>query len=319
MTFASVAGYGNLPNGNWSPVIYSGAAQLAFRKSSVVQDITNTDYMGEISAAGDTVKIIKEPNITVSAYVRGQTVRAQDLDDNEITLTIDKANYFSFKVDDIETKQSHINWESLASNQAGYRLADEMDREVLEYMTTQVGATDGETSYAAHKLGTTGNPIEIETDGTQDNSASFSALSLLSRLSRLLDQSNVPAEDRWLVADPVFYEKLQDEDSKLLSNDYTEKGIMRNGKISEGQVRGFNMYKSNNLLEAGDGSAGTTSSDYAWLLVGHMSSTAMAEQINQVESLRDPSGFADIVRGLHLYGRKTLRIEALGGAIWHSV
>lgn len=43
MAFPSAAGHGNLPNGNFSPVIYSKKAQLAFRKSSVVQAVTNSD------------------------------------------------------------------------------------------------------------------------------------------------------------------------------------------------------------------------------------------------------------------------------------
>jgi hypothetical protein len=43
MAFQSVAGYGNLSQGNFSPVIYSKKVQLAFRKSSVAQAITNTD------------------------------------------------------------------------------------------------------------------------------------------------------------------------------------------------------------------------------------------------------------------------------------
>ena len=59
MAFKTAAGYGNLPNGNFSPVIYSKQVQLAFRKSSVVESITNSDYFGEISNMGDTVKIIK--------------------------------------------------------------------------------------------------------------------------------------------------------------------------------------------------------------------------------------------------------------------
>ena len=70
----------NLPNGNFSPVIYSKQVQLAFRKSTVVGEITNSDYFGEISAQGDTVQIIKEPEISVQAYSRGTQVTAQDLD-----------------------------------------------------------------------------------------------------------------------------------------------------------------------------------------------------------------------------------------------
>ena len=125
MAFTTATGYGNLPNGNFSPVIYSKQVQLAFRKSTVVGDITNSDYMGEISGQGDTVKIIKEPEISVSEYARGTNVTAQDLEDADFSLTIDKANYFAFKMDDIEEAHSHVNFMDLASNRAAYRLASE--------------------------------------------------------------------------------------------------------------------------------------------------------------------------------------------------
>ena len=74
MAFSTAAGYGNLPNGNFSPVIYSKQVQLAFRKASVVEAITNSDYFGEIAQMGDSVKIIKEPEITVKSYTRGATI-----------------------------------------------------------------------------------------------------------------------------------------------------------------------------------------------------------------------------------------------------
>ena len=38
---------------------------------------------------------------------------------------------------------------------------------------------------------------------------------------------------------------------------------------------------------------------------------ATAQQVSKTESYRDPDSFADIVRGMHLYGRKILRPEAL--------
>lgn len=66
MAFAAAVGHGNLPNGNFSPIIFSKKAQLAFRKTTVVGDITNSDYFGEISQFGDTVRIIKEPKFWVA-------------------------------------------------------------------------------------------------------------------------------------------------------------------------------------------------------------------------------------------------------------
>jgi len=86
MAFTTAAGYGNLPNGNFSSVIYSKKVQLAFRKKAICNDITNSDYFGEISAQGDTVKIIKEPEISVSSYARGTQIAAQDLDDEDFSL-----------------------------------------------------------------------------------------------------------------------------------------------------------------------------------------------------------------------------------------
>lgn len=101
MAFQSAAGWGNLPNGNFSSVIYSKKVQLALRKSTVVGDITNSDYFGEIASQGDTVRIIKEPEVSVSSYARGQQITAQDLDDEDFSLVIDKANYFAFKIDSL--------------------------------------------------------------------------------------------------------------------------------------------------------------------------------------------------------------------------
>ena len=63
MAFTSAAGYGNLPNGNFSPVIYSKQVQLAFRKAAVCEAITNSDYFGEIASMGDSVKIIKNQRL----------------------------------------------------------------------------------------------------------------------------------------------------------------------------------------------------------------------------------------------------------------
>ena len=122
MAFKTAAGYGNLPNGNFSPIIYSQKVQQAFRKTSVVESITNSDYFGEIANYGDTVKIIKEPEITVKEYARGVNIQPQDLDDEDFSLVVDKANYFAFKVDDIEERQSHVNFEALATSSGAYSL-----------------------------------------------------------------------------------------------------------------------------------------------------------------------------------------------------
>ena len=350
MAFSSAAGYGNLPNGNFSPVIYSKQVQLAFRKASVCEAITNSDYFGEIAAMGDSVKIIKEPEITVKAYERGTTITPQDLDDEDFSLTIDKANYFAFKVDDIEEAHSHVNFQGLASDRAAYRLGDQFDQDVLGYLTgfkqsaihgtpnavnttvngsvaVSTAGTDELLSSmkidAADFAGSAGDALALQprtggaTDSTPAAGDTF-PLTVIARMSRLLDQQNVDTQGRWLVVDPVFMELLKDEDSRLFNADFGGSGL-QNGQIGT-NIHGFRVYTSNNLPSVGTGPSftGTNSStNYGMIVAGHDSAVATAEQINKTETYRDPDSFADIVRGMHLYGRKILRPEALVNAKYH--
>ena len=351
MAFKTAAGYGNLPNGNFSPVIYSKQVQLAFRKSSIVEAITNSDYFGEISGMGDTVKIIKEPEITVKEYARGAQITPQDLDDEDFSLVVDKANYFAFKVDDIEEAHSHVNFQSLASDRAAYRLADQFDQEVLGYMSgfkqsaissvagtanDVVSGTKAVSTAASNELlasmqvdaedfngGSSGNSIVVVPraggDSLNTTTAKASPLSVIARMSRKLDQQFVDSQGRWLVIDPVFAELLKDEDSRLMDADFGGSGL-QNGLVFN-NIHGFKVYMSNNLPAVGIGPTGATStgsSHYGVICAGHTSAVASAEQINKTETYRDPDSFADIVRGMHLYGRKILRPEALTRALYVS-
>ena len=85
MAFPTAAGYGNLPNGNFSPVIYSKQVQLAFRKASTVEAITNSDYFGEIANFGDSVKVIKEPEIWMTRILPLSLIKLTTLHSRSMT------------------------------------------------------------------------------------------------------------------------------------------------------------------------------------------------------------------------------------------
>lgn len=304
MAFPVAAGYGNLPNGAFSPVIFSQKVIKTFRRVSVVEAITNTDYAGEISNFGDSVRIVLEPDVTVTPYVRGQQVVPVDLIDNDLTMTVDKANKFAFKVDDIEAKHAHVNWLSLATERAAYKVKDAFDSEILSYMSGQ----------ATTVIGSSASPTAVR---VSPPTGGFSPLNILARINRKLDALNVPTDSRWFVGDPYFWENMQQEESRLMQVNQTgdAKSQMRtglwNGRVIEGEIRGFSCYMSNSLTSSGLGPDSSAATDWGILLAGHMSSTATVSQIAKTETFRDPDSFADVVRGLHLYGRKTLRQDAL--------
>jgi len=297
-------------NSFFLPSIYSKKVLNFFRKSSVVEAITNTDYSGEISAFGDSVKIIKEPVISVSDYTRGSDTTATKLTDQELTMVVDSAKAFKFIVDDIETKMSHVNFKEVASSSAAYALKDSFDAAVIANMFSGLSASspnhvlgaDNATALGANVYDGTGS-VDIGLSSETD------PLNLMARMARLLDEQNVPEEGRWFVAGPDFYEQLGQSSSKLLSVDFNAgQGSIRNGLVSSGKLRGFDMYKSNNIA--------ATSNATGKVLAGHISSTATAQTIISTEVLRDPSSFGDVVRGLHVYGSKVLRPEAIVGAFY---
>ena len=342
MAFQRASGYNNLPNGNFSPVIYSKQVQVAFRKSSVAEGITNNDYFGEIASFGDTVRIIKEPEITVRSYARGTQISPQDLDDEDFSLVVDQANYFAFKVDDIEEAHSHVNFQTMASDRAGYLsgFAQSSVSSVASTANTTVSGTKAVSTAGSDELLTTMKVRKdsfgsITTSSAGDHSiplaprlpgasalptATASPNMVIARMGRLLDTQFVDKDGRWLVVSPHFMEVLMDEDSRLLNQDFGEAGALRNGLVLN-NLYGFKVYVSNHLpsVGTGPGTSGTANqkSNYGVIVAAHSSSVATASQITKTETYRDPDSFADIVRGMHLYGRKILRPEAIATAIYN--
>ena len=292
----------------------------------------------------------------MSAYSRGTTVSAQDLDDADFSLVIDKANYFAFKMDDVEESHSHVNFMQLATDRAAYRLADQYDQEVLGYLSgykqsalhasadglnTTVNGTKAVTTAGSNELlasmqlkksdfgnittssaGDHSIPLAARLPGaTALSTAVASPAMVVARMARLLDQQQVDTQGRWIVVDPVFMEILRDEDSRLFNSDFGDSGGLRNGLVLK-NFHGFRVYTSSNLPAVGTGS-GTTGSanqnaNFGVLVAGHDSAVATAEQINKTETYRDPDSFADIVRGMHLYGRKILRPEGIVTAKYNA-
>ena len=304
MAFNSASGHNNLPSGNFTPEIFSQKVLKFFRRASVAEDITNTDYAGEIENFGDTVRIIKEPTITVSSYARGTVVNPQDLADDQTTMVVDQANAFAFKIDDIEERHSHVNFEALATSSGAFSLKRKYDANILQAMADGAGNT-------GTSVGTAASPIDITGSGNEDV-----AVNLLMTMARILDDQSVPEENRWFVAPPIFYENAFKAGAKFAEVQVTGDGTspLRNGLVMAGNIAGFNCYKSTALNNSGTDVVTITSQDTTndfVVMAGHMSSTATASHIAKTEVVRSTETFSDIVRGLHVFGRKVIRPEAI--------
>lgn len=320
---------GNGTNPVWVPEIFSKNVLMRFRRESVAEGITNSDYFGEISNFGDSVNIIKEPTITIGNYSRGQTMASTPFQDEQLTLVLDQAHQYQFEVDDLEDKLAHVNWEGLANGAATYNMKMAYDLNILAYIENQMGRVFFENKDKANpahdkhgifvRVGDATRTTNIAADTTQSaavtelkldsykvtntgtGTGEINPLNLIAKMALYLDKHDVPEEGRFLVVAPEFIELLSDVDSKLINIDYRGGTTsLKNGLVAE-DIRGFKVYKTNNATPG-------------FLLGGHMSAVASANSLIKTETFRSTTTFADVVRGLHVFGRAIVREESLVGA-----
>ncbi len=269
------------------PEIWSSLILQSLKKNLVYAGpgVVNRDYEGEITGQGDTVRIKSMSRPTVATYTKGSTtISPEQLTDAQRALFIDQAKYFAFELDDIDAAQSTGGELETALTEATYGLRDVADQYVASLYT---GAA------SANQLGT----VSVTT--------AAQAYTQLRKLRTALNKANVPMEGRWCIV-PAFYEGLLLEDDRFVRYDAsgTTEGL-RNGVI--GRALGFDIMMSNNApLVTGD--------DWA-VMAGHPSAISFAEQIVKVESYRPQDSFSDAVKGLHVYGAKLIRPDAIATVI----
>jgi hypothetical protein len=259
---------------NFVPEVWTTKLLIAFRKAHKFLPLVNRDYQGEIARAGDTVRITTPAAISVVAY--SGTVSYETPTSTQQSLLIDQDLAWGFKLDDAEQVQANVDLLKSYMDEAGYSLADEVDKN-LAALYTDAGA---------------GN-LTIDLTGTHDfyNTAV--------EAGRNLDLQNVPREGRWMVISPRGYEALL-KNTKFTQASALGDAVVQSGAV--GMVAGFSVYLSNNLVLS-------TTRRYMY---GTNRAITFAAQLIKTEALRAETGFDDLVRGRMVFGRRVVRPAALG-------
>lgn len=255
------------------PKIWSARLLANLEKNHVALNLVNRDYEGEITNAGDTVKINNLGAITISDYVKGQDIPdAEELTTEDLELKISQSKVFNFTVDDIDKVQAQGDLIDGAMANASYGLADVSDTYILATM-----AAGAATTLTSAKL-------------TVDN-----IYEQIVALRTALDKNSVPTAGRAVTIPPEAYALLLQDKRFVEGGGTNAEATVRNGEV--GQVAGFTVYESNNLPK--DESTGAIS-----IIASVASATTYAEQIVKTETYRPEKRFADGVKGLHVYGAK---------------
>lgn len=264
------------------PTVWSTRTLAHLDKALVYGDLVNTDYEGEIKNFGDSVKINQLGPITVSDYDPATGLSdAEELTANQVTLTVDKAKTFNFKVEDILAAQANVDLVDKATQRAAYAVAEAIDTDIATKVTD-----------AGIKVGTSGAPIEVDADNIYDT---------LVDLDVKLSENNVDKLERFIVLPPALIGLLV-KDARFTRNDK----VVENGIVSIGKVASLEVRESNNVpLAAGKYS----------VMAGSKSAVAYAGQITHIEGYRPEKSFSDAVKGLFTYGVKVIQPKALAHVI----
>lgn len=301
MAFPTVAGHPNY-SGTFIPEIWSTKLIDKYYDQTVLSQISNTDYEGEIRNQGDKVIIRTVPTLDIHDYQIGQSLQHQRPEAPTIELLIDKGMYWSAIIDDVVEKQQDIDQMNLWAEDAAEQMKIKLDTRVLSTVVPGIaaenlGASAGRISGNIN-LGTTGSPLAI----TRSN-----ILDTILYMGQVLDEQNAPETGRFLLL-PYWATtllKLSDIKDASLTNDSASP--LRNGRV--GMIDRFTVYNSNLLPRYQDGSDNTTH-----FIAGTKAGLTFATQLTKTETLRAETTFGDIMRGLLVYGHKVVKPEVLTAA-----
>lgn len=269
------------PYSAFVPEIWSGKLVSTLQKSCVMLQCVNRNYEGDIQNAGDTVNIIVPGSVSVLTF-DGGALSYSELSPTNKQLVIDQRKLFAFKINDVALAQS--NTDIMEAHLESAKKAIEIDQDTFLL----------------------GKHVDVPVENVIGASAAVeltdsNIYSQFVTLAKTLKKSNATtgAQKPWVVINPDI-EAVLLQCAQFTSGYQLADETLREGSI--GRIAGMDVLVSTNLTA----SAGSIS-----VLAGTNEAITFASQVSKIESIRDTQSFSDLVRGLYLYGAKTVVPGAL--------
>lgn len=272
------------------PQIWSQKLSQMLEKNCVMLQCVNRNWEGEIKNQGDTVKIITPAAVSVSTLT-SENIEYSSLTPTSQDLVIDQKKFFAFKIDDVAQVQA--NTDIMEAHLVNAKNAiEEVQDSYLLGMHTNVSEDN--------TIGSESSPIVLDKSTIYEN---FVKLSLALKNSDAVHLGAKP----WVVINPNIESYLL-QSPEFISAYKVADETLREGSI--GRIAGMDVLVSTNLTDV-DGKY--------YVLAGTNEAITFASQFAKIESLRDKDSFSDLVRGLYLYGAKTVQPKALAKMVVTAV
>lgn len=288
---------------NYIPKLYAKKVLARYYDSGVLPAISNTDYVGEIKNKGDEVIIRTVPDVTISDYAKGETISYESITSDSISVLVDKAKKYAFRIDDIDEKQCDIVLSKEFIANSAHKMEIAIETAVFadiynDGSASNYGATAGFKT-TGFDLGASGAPILLNKSNIID---------YLTDLKTVLTEYAIPDDmRRWIVLPPWATGLIDKSDIKNASFSGDDKSrAFKNKYVAT--IAGFNIHESNLLSTAADGSGVTATN----IIFGHRDALVFVTQLVKNSAVELESTFGVGFKGLQVYGYKVVQPTALG-------
>jgi hypothetical protein len=286
-------------HGNYIPEIYSPKLIRKFHQKLFINQITNSDYEGEIKNHGDVVHIRQIPTIAVRDFAPRTDLQIDDIDAPDVVdLNIDKGLYYAFKSDALEEHQSDVAYVNKATEEGSTTIKETLEARFIAAMAAEGaaanrGATAGAKS-ASYNIGSEEAPLSITKDNALDTIIDFGSI---------LDEQNVPEDQRYVILPPIFLNRIKKSEIKEVYVTGDKTSSLRTGNV--GMIDRFHVFQSNMFV----------GNDGKWFpFFGHKYAIAFPTQLVKNEVTPITNRFGNAHKGLCVYGYQVIKPEALGVA-----
>lgn len=268
------------------PEVWSSKLNTMLEKNCVMMQCVNRNYEGEITSQGDKVKIITPAEVAIST-LGTSALTYNELEPSTQELVIDQKKFFAFKINDVAKVQANTDIMEAHLENAKRAIEQVQDAYLL---SQHINVTTENT------IGTDSEPITLNKVTIYKY---FVDLAMALKNSDAVGNGQRP----WVVINPLVESYLL-QSSEFIGAHNVADETLRSGAI--GRIAGMDVLVSTNL---------TATSDKIYVLAGTNEAITFASQLAKIETLRDKDSFSDLVRGLYLYGAKTVKPKALAKLI----
>lgn len=222
--------------------VFAGEVLTAFEKANVMQ----SRHRVRTIPHGKSASFPVVGGIGAAYHTPGTEILGQNVEHAEQIITIDQLLVADAFIASIDEAMNHYDVRSIYSTEIGRKLANVMDKNIIiEFIKAARSNSVLTTGFGGSQIES--DEFKVDPAGASDVKVKAAALAAaLFQAAQILDEKDVPEEDRFALFRPAEYFALV-QNTDVINRDWGGAGIYSDGKVW--RVAGIEIVETNNIVK----------------------------------------------------------------------